>query len=177
MRHAGFVIAVLFLVILGVAGNGAIWASDETSVPAGGVEHEKMHHAGHEVPGGMAQPEMRHAEDKRTPLGLSPSMKVHQLENMRTHLKAVHEIVRDIAVGEFDRASVTAHEKLGLTPKMKQMCEVMPGGVAFREMGMAFHKSGDELGDVLKTKDATASLKALEVTLSHCTACHDTYRQ
>jgi hypothetical protein len=42
---------------------------------------------------------------------------------------------------------------------------------------MAFHKSGDELGDVLKTKDVNASLRALNKTMSYCVQCHATYRQ
>ncbi|VVC83979.1 hypothetical protein [Sideroxydans sp. CL21] len=47
----------------------------------------------------------------------------------------------------------------------------------FKKLGLAFHKSGDELGDTLKTKDITASLRALNKTMRYCVECHATYRQ
>lgn len=128
-----------------------------------------------EVPGGAAREEI-HQEDGRTSLGLSPMMKVHQLANMREHLKGVQMITKGIASGDFEQASKTAHEKLGLTPKMKKNCAMMPNP-AFVEMAMAFHHAGDELGDVLMTKDAPKSLSALEGVLSRCTSCHDQFRQ
>jgi len=128
-----------------------------------------------EVPGGETREEM-HQKDERTSLGLSPMMKVHQLANMREHLKGVHMIIKGIASGDFEQASKTAHKKLGLTPEMKKNCAMMPSP-AFVEMAMAFHHAGDELGDVLLTKDAAKSLSALEGVLARCTSCHDQFRQ
>jgi hypothetical protein len=47
----------------------------------------------------------------------------------------------------------------------------------FRELGLAFHKSGDDLANVLKTKNMKESLRALHNTLGYCTQCHAAFRQ
>jgi len=47
----------------------------------------------------------------------------------------------------------------------------------FMELGFAFHRNGDELGKVLKTKSMKASLRALDKTMAYCTECHATFRQ
>jgi len=114
--------------------------------------------------------------DRRISLGLMGPVKQHQLANMRSHLEAVSDIVDAIARGEFDQASETASRKLGLTPKMQKMCNAFDNA-DFRQMGLAFHKSGDELARVLKTHNTTASLQALRATMQYCTSCHSTYRQ
>jgi hypothetical protein len=125
-----------------------------------------------EVPGGIAM----HKSDVRESIGLTPMMKIHQLENMRTHLKGVQEIIGGLAEGDFASASTVAHEKLGLTAQMAKMCDIMPNP-AFRDMALAFHRASDELGDIIKTKDTQRSLSALQGVLSRCTTCHDQYRQ
>lgn len=145
----------------------------ETGQPTPGGEHSG--HMMHEMPGGSMHGGQM-TEDTRTSLNLSPMMAQHQKTNMREHLKAVNEVIHDIVTKDFAAASKTAHEKLGLTAQMKQMCENMPNET-FRTMGFDFHKSGDALGDVLKTKDADKSLKALDTMLTKCTACHEMFRQ
>lgn len=127
----------------------------------------------------FAEEHMHHSEamdDKRTSLNLSPMMKQHQLANMRSHVEAIQSIVGLIADGDFDNASKTAHAKLGLTEEMKQMCNMF-GNEDFTKLGMEFHKSGDELGDVLQKKDVNLSLKAINKTMSYCVQCHATFRQ
>jgi hypothetical protein len=122
---------------------------------------------------------MLHSEamdDKRTSLNLSPMMKQHQLANMRSHIEAIKSIVGLIAEGDFDNASKTAHTKLGLTEEMKQMCNMF-GNEEFKKLGMEFHESGDELGDVLQKKDVNLSLKAINRTMGYCIQCHATFRQ
>ncbi len=114
--------------------------------------------------------------DDRTSLGLSGPMRRTQLAMMRDHLKAVSEIVSLIAARKFDEASETAHQRLGLTPRMRKMCNMF-ANKQFREMGIAFHKSADHLGDVLKTGDTKASLNALHDTMNYCIACHQAFRQ
>ncbi len=114
--------------------------------------------------------------DTRTPLNLSPEMKQHQLANMRSHVEAIQSIVGYISIGDFDLASKVAHAKLGLTDEMKQMCSMF-GNAKFEQLGLAFHKSGDELGNVLLTKDVTKSMNALHDTLGYCVQCHATFRQ
>lgn len=114
--------------------------------------------------------------DARISLELSPQMKQHQLANMRGHVEAIRTIVGLIAENKFDDASRTAHTQLGLTPEMQSMCDMF-GNEHFRKLGYDFHKSGDDLGDMLKTGDARKSLRALNKTMQYCVECHATFRQ
>jgi hypothetical protein len=116
------------------------------------------------------------ADDKRISLGLSPEMQRHQLSNMRSHLEAVQTITGLIAEEEFERASEIAYSKLGLTEEMRMMC-MMFNNEEFTALGLAFHKSGDSLGDALKTKNTAKSLRALQATLGYCVQCHARFRQ
>ncbi len=115
--------------------------------------------------------------DDRTPLNLSPQMKQVQLHNMRSHLAAVQAIVGYLANDEYDLAAETAHSKLGLSEQMKMMCEHMSDNQDFTRLALAFHRSADDLGEVLKTKDKKKSLDALHTTMNYCVQCHATFRQ
>lgn len=119
---------------------------------------------------------MKQAGDTRTSLGLAPMQSQHQLANMRSHLKAVQSIIKLISTEQFDEASKVAHTQLGLTPEMKKMCNMFTNK-EFRSLGLAFHKSADDLGEVLKTGNLKRSLKALQRTMNYCTTCHDAFRQ
>ena len=114
--------------------------------------------------------------DTRISLNLPPEMKQHQLANMRSHVEAVQSIAGLLSIGDFDQAAKVAHSKLGLTDEMKKMCGMF-GNEKFEKIGLAFHKSGDELGNVLQTKDVSKSLQALHDTMSYCIECHATFRQ
>jgi hypothetical protein len=144
-------------VFIGIAGFNGVFADDE-----------KMHMGNHH----HEMSEM----DTRTSLGVSPEMKLHQLSNMRSHVEAIKSIVGLMAENKFDDASTIAHTKLGLTQEMKEMCSMF-NNEKFEQLGLAFHKSGDELGNVLKTKDVNASLRALNKTMQYCVECHATFRQ
>ena len=114
--------------------------------------------------------------DMRTSLGVTGPMRQHQLSNMRGHVEAIKTIVGLMAENKFDDAAKVAHGQLGLTPDMQAMCGMF-NNQDFEKLGLAFHKSGDELGDTLKTKDVNASLRALNRTMQFCVECHATYRQ
>jgi len=114
--------------------------------------------------------------DDRISLNLPAGMKQHQLANMRSHLEAVQSIVGLLAEGGYDKASDIAHNKLGLTPEMKKMCNMF-ANADFRTMGLAFHQSADELGNVLKKGNMKRSLNALHRTMTYCVSCHATFRQ
>jgi len=144
--------------LVGVFGINAAFAANE-QMPMGGHQHHGMD-----------------TMDTRTSLGLSAPMKQHQLSNMREHVEAVRSIVGLIAEQKFDEASTVAHVKLGLTPEMQSMCNMFENE-DFRKLGFAFHKSGDDLGDALKTGDVDASLRALNKTMGYCVERHATYRQ
>jgi hypothetical protein len=114
--------------------------------------------------------------DDRISLELSPQMKQHQLSNMRSHLVAIQDIIGFIAAEDFNQASQIAHSKLGLTESMRKMCNMFDNN-AFKKLGLAFHESGDVLGDVLQEKDTVKSLQALRNTMNYCIQCHATFRQ
>jgi hypothetical protein len=116
------------------------------------------------------------AMDSRISLNLSPEMKQHQLSNMRSHVKAVQSIVGLLSAGDFDQAAQVAHTQLGLTDEMKKMCSSF-NNEKFNQLGLAFHKSGDDLGDVLQSKNMNKSLQALHDTMNYCVECHATFRQ
>ena len=132
------------------------------------ADGEKMHHEGHHHEMNMM--------DTRTSLGLSAEMKQHQLSNMREHIEAIKPIVGLMAEKKFAQASKIAYAKLGLTPEMQEMCDMFDNK-NFRTMGLAFHKSGDDLGEALQTKDVNVSLRALSRTMQYCVECHGAYRQ
>ena len=114
--------------------------------------------------------------DTRTSLGLPEEMKQHQLSNMREHLAAISSIIGLLSENRFEEASKIARTKLGLNPEMQKMCSSF-GNEKFTALGMAFHQSGDDLGDALKTKDVNTSLRALNKTMQYCVECHAVYRQ
>ena len=124
----------------------------------------------------MHHNKMHSINDDRISLGLSPAMKQHQLSNMRSHVEAVQSIVGLLSERSFYKASQIAHSKLGLTEEMKKMCNTFENE-AFKNLGLAFHKSGDDLGNALQTKDMTKSLRALHTTMGYCVQCHATFRQ
>ena len=131
-----------------------------------GMDHKMMH-------------KMKMGEaslDSRISLNLSPMMKQHQLSNMRAHLDAVRQIILSIAEDDFDAASEIAGKQFGSNKKMMKMCNSFENET-FKSMGMAFHKSGDELAKTLKTGELKASLRALNTTMTSCVACHSSFRQ
>ena len=150
----------LFAILLTIGVNQASFAADDTSA----TSLKSHHHM------------MGHTSDDRISLGLSPQMKAHQLANMRSHVEAVQTIIGLMATGDFNTASETAHSQLGLTEEMQRMCGMF-GNEDFKNLGLAFHKSGDALGDALETKDVDNSLSALHTTLGYCVQCHATFRQ
>ncbi len=66
--------------------------------------------------------------------------------------------------GGFDRAVQVAHFKLELAVEMKNVCDIFENH-DFRKLALVFHKSGDELGHVLKTEDTNKSLEPLHDTI------------
>ncbi|MCX7140613.1 MAG: cytochrome C [Proteobacteria bacterium] len=142
---------------IGIGGFNGVFADDE-KMPVGHHHHEMS------------------TIDARIPLKVSPEMKRNQLSNMRGHVEAINSIVGLMSENKFEEASKVAHSKLGLSPEMQSMCGMF-NDENFEKLGLAFHKSGDDLGDTLQTKDMYASLRALNKTTQICVACHATYRQ
>ncbi|HEU0189523.1 MAG TPA: cytochrome C [Gallionella sp.] len=153
---------VAVLAFIGISLNAA-FAADEK------IQHQSHQHD-------MSMHHDMSMMDTRTSLGVSGDMKQHQLSNMRAHLEAIQSIISLMAEDKFEDASKIAHAKLGLTPDMQKMCSMF-NNEKYMTLGMAFHKSGDDLGDVLNAKDAKASLRALNKTMQYCVECHAAYRQ
>lgn len=158
MTKQTILVAALFMLISGSA------LSQEMKHE--GMDHKMMHN----MKGGGA------SLDSRISLNLPPMMKQHQLANMRAHLNAVRQIILSIADDDFDAASDIAAKQLGSSKAMMKMCNNFENET-FKSMGMAFHKSGDELAKTLKKGELQASLRALNTTMTSCVACHATFRQ
>lgn len=154
MKKNLVVVAMLF---------GSSLAANLFAAEGGAAMDHSMHH--------------QHVMDDRVSAGVHPEMKQHQLANMRSHVVAVQSIVGHLAESEFDQASQIAHSQLGLTDEMKKMCSTMSDNKEFVSLGLAFHKSGDDLGDALKTKNLKKSLQALQTTMDYCVKCHASFRQ
>jgi len=140
------------------------------------VMAEKMDMSMHAAMMHSTMQQMDPVNDSRIPLGLSPQMKQHQLANMRSHVEAIHDIIGLLAEDKFDEASGVAHNKLGLTPEMKKMCNMFDNA-DFRTLGLAFHQQADKLADILKKRNLQQSLRALHKTMTACVQCHATFRQ
>ena len=161
---------ILFGVVCTLGISISVYAKDK----ADGMEFMMQHH--HMSKHHEMMHMMKTDSDKRTSLQLPEEMKGQQLAMMREHLEAVNNIIADISTGKFAAASKIAHQKLGLTPEMKKMCNMF-GNNDFRKLGLAFHKSADHLGDVLKTGNMKRSLAALHNTMNSCVQCHASFRQ
>lgn len=115
--------------------------------------------------------------DQRTPVPLPPQMALHQKQNMREHLESVQEIIAGLSKKDF-KAIATGAKRMGLTPEMGKMCEMMgAGATGFSERAIQFHKSADEIALFAQKKDERGVMNGLNKTLTQCTSCHATYRQ
>ena len=163
-------VMIIFGVVCTLGISISVYAKDKSDGMESMMEqhHMSQHH--------QMMHMMNTDSDKRTSLQLPEAMKASQLAMMREHLEAVNNIIADLSTGKFDAASKIAHQKLGLTPEMKKMCNMF-GNDDFRTLGLTFHKSADHLGDVLKTGNLKRSLSALHTTMNSCVQCHATFRQ
>jgi len=124
----------------------------------------------------MMMHNMKMTTDNRIALNVPPEKAQHQLMNMRNHVKAVQAIINYLAKDEYDKASVVASTKLGLTPEMKMMCSSF-GNAKFEKLGLEFHNNADKMSKIFKLKDKNKALDALAVTMNSCVTCHATFKQ
>ena len=155
------------------------------------------------------------AEDSMAPTGADVEMvpverqlviypdklKVHVLENMRGHLKAIADIMDALSNGKYDLAANIADARLGMNStgaagcRMKdangamgmmneaskldhKMSMLMPD--AMKQLGQNMHKSANEFAtiarDVAKSGNDAAAVAALGNVVKQCVACHAAYR-
>lgn len=139
------------------------------------AQEHKMNHSTHNPQ--MHQMHNMSSNDTRTPIPMTAQMSQHQLSNMRDHLEAIQEAVSAMATKNFDQMK-KASKKLASSPEMTQMCEHMGKGTpGYTEMGLALHKSGDELVHAAEKKNYDLFVKKLGATLQTCTACHAAFKQ
>ena len=123
------------------------------------------------------QVKAQNSEDNRQPVKMTIEMSVHQLKNMRDHLDAVTSIVEALGSKDFKKME-TESLRLASSPKMEMMCNNMgkatPG---FTKMGLALHKSADQLVHIARKKDYNRFVKKLGKTLRTCTSCHSSFKQ
>jgi len=153
--------ALFFMITAGMLTAGASIAADSEPM------HEMMHKTG----GPKA--------DDRVELKLPDTMKVMQKRMMRQHLDTVSEITAAIAAGEMPRAATLAKEKLGWNPQEEQRCNMvgnMTGEKDFVGLGMAVHKTADELSTAAAAGDRDRSLALLSTLMKNCNACHEKFR-
>ena len=125
----------------------------------------------------VAEQDKTASDDGRQSLGIKGTMQgEHQLSNMREHLTALSEIVKFMNNAKFDEASKVAKEKLGLSVQMNTMCGSF-NNKSFETTGVFFHKSADNLAQVLKTKDYKKSMQAFEKVMNGCVGCHSAFKQ
>jgi len=118
------------------------------------------------------------AEDKRQLVKMPEMMRVHQLENMRDHLKAVDEILMNMGAGELDKAADIAEQRLGMsslsTHGASHMAQVIPKEMG--AIGTSMHKAASRFALKAQEGDALEAYKALQEVTSACVACHAAYK-
>ena len=114
--------------------------------------------------------------DTRISLGLSSNIKHRQLVNMRAQMAATQTIIGLLAEEKFGQASEVSRAKLALSNEMKQIYD-LSNNEDYKNLGLAFHNSADELSTALQTKDMKKSLQALRNTMDYCVQCHNKFRQ
>lgn len=122
------------------------------------------------------------ASDSRTLVTLPEKMRIHTLSNMRDHLLSLQEIQAALAMGEFDRASEIAEQRLGMTSLKlhgaHEVAQYMPR--AMQDMGTEMHRAASRFaviaGDAAVSGDVKPALAALSRVTQSCVACHASFR-
>jgi hypothetical protein len=109
-------------------------------------------------------------------------LREHTLANMRDHLATVSAIQAALAVGEYDRASRLAEERLGLSSlglhEAHAVAAYMPARM--QEIGTSMHRAASrfalEAANAGASGDVKPALAALAAVTAQCVACHAAYR-
>ena len=122
-------------------------------------------------------PEVAWADDQRTAVVVTPDGRDYILNEMRTMLETVQNVVGGIASGD-TKATAAAARNSGMAMMKRIPSEIrMALPEDFRQMAMDNHASFDalalaaEAGEPLK-----AQLTRLEQSMGACSACHGMWR-
>jgi len=124
-------------------------------------------------------------EDTRELVKLPPMLQQHMLANMRDHLRALDEILGDLADGDVDAAADIAEKRLGMSSLSlhgaAHLAKFMPKAMA--EIGTQMHRAASRF--VIVAQDAELNpgresqhrvYRALQAVTENCNACHQAYR-
>lgn len=122
------------------------------------------------------------AEDNRNLVELPRPMQAHMLANMRDHLIVLETITRQLAEGEYEAASETAEQRLGMSAMQAHgaahMAPFMPEPM--RMIGSDMHRSASRFAlaarDAEVSGDLAAAFGALSEVMHQCVACHAGFR-
>jgi len=125
------------------------------------------------------------SEDDRELVKLPPMMQEHMLANMRDHLVAIEEILRELASGNIDEASAIAENRLGMSSLSlhgaEHLGKFMPE--AMGAIGTQMHRAASRFSIVAQDAELNAGktpqrkvYKALQEITGNCNACHRAYR-
>ena len=124
-------------------------------------------------------------EDTRELVKFPPMMAQHMLGNMRDHLRALNEIMGELAQGNADAAAKIAESRLGMSSLERHgaahLAKFMPEGM--KAAGTELHHAASRFGIAVKNAELAPGreaqhevYKALEEVTSACIACHQGYR-
>jgi antitoxin component HigA of HigAB toxin-antitoxin module len=122
------------------------------------------------------------ADDTRQRVELPAPMQAHMLANMRDHLHALETITRQLADAQYEAASETAENRLGMTAMQAHgaahLAPFMPEPM--RAIGAAMHHAASQFAitarDAAVTNDLGAAFGALSQVMRQCVACHEGFR-
>ena len=120
--------------------------------------------------------------DERWMVEFPAMMQDHLLSNMRDHLLAIGEIQEAMGLGNYDKASQIAEERLGQSSLKTHGAygnsKFMPR--AMQELGNQMHRSASQFAIELQNASATGDVKpallALSKTTQACVSCHAGFR-
>ena len=117
-------------------------------------------------------------EDTRIFVEMPKMMQQHQLANMRDHLKAINEILLNMANDDLDKAADIAESRLGMSSLAKHgashMAKVIPKEMG--AIGTSMHKAASRFALKAQEGDALPAYKALQEITAACVACHAAYK-
>ena len=95
-------------------------------------------------------------------------------------LSALTEIMQSLSSGDYETAANIAETRMGNSAMGKHRATGMGPGrfmpVAMRNIAWGLHDSASEFAKVTIKGDVKQAYIALNQVISHCAACHNTYR-
>lgn len=129
--------------------------------------------------------QMANAQDDRQMVKLPAMMQYHMLGNMRDHLRALEEILSELADGNANKAAEIAEKRLGMSSLnlhgAAHMGKFMPAQM--RQYGTQMHKAASQFAITVKNAELEPGDKsnrkvygALQQITQNCNACHQSYK-